>query len=76
MDLVGHLNGVCRKRKQEHGSAFLSTNELFVAMLRSGWSIAMPRTPLGARKKRVRGTAHVDKWDAADIKILVCVPLT
>ena len=72
---MGHLNGVYRKRKQEHGFAVLSTKELFAAMLRSGWSIAMPSAKPGAEKKRVHGIAEVDKWDAAGIKILVCVPL-
>ena len=75
MSLVGHLNGVCRKRKPEHGSASRSTKELFAAMLSIGWSIAMPSAKPCAEKKRVRGTAQVDKLDATDIKILVCVPL-
>ena len=68
MHPVGHLNGVCPKPKQEHGSTFLSIKELFAATLRSGWSIAMPSAKLAADKKRVCSTAQVDKFD------LVCVP--
>ena len=71
-DLVGHLNGFCRKRKHEHGTAGLSTKELFAARLRIGLSIAMPGSKPGAEKKIVRGNAQSNKLDTAHIKTLVC----
>ena len=71
-ELVRHSNGLYRKRKQQHGAAFRSTKEVFAALHRSGWSIAMPGSKLGEEKKKVCGNAQVDKLDSADTKIQVC----
>ena len=47
--------------------------EMLAAMLRSAWPFVMPSAKPGAEKEVWAGTAQVDRFDAADIKDVVCV---